>query len=286
MEPPSPLIPARLVSRLINDDELAGAYQSLTPRERSWLKTCIAVLYQVYGPDRPREFTRRARLSAFTLTSGQDPLPWAMVRLSPRQSPSWLLAALVPIILDSISDILVVITDQTGPAPALLCALELAGQENILGLPAAEFDGLLKYNLKKNGPGLLVNLDTPEDIPETLAAAGLRVWRPRPLESCGVWCDGQTVWDWMALRASLPGQVIDIWGRPERGSLPDDLFVRRRGDLDKFLTHGYQVVYGPAEALPLALERAELAFGPGYEGCWLWPDITPGLFASRRLAVG
>lgn len=287
-------LPSWLDKHLISDQAFGQAYESLGDRERGLLKACLARLFDRHPP-RPGwrvEETGNPRAGFLTLAHGAS-LDYAVLVLSPEfSSPSRLLAALLPLITAGTPEVLVAFTragkaakDPSPPAPALLTALELAGQEQACLLFPEAASRLAEACRRARGAGLAVFLGGtpgPEwgSFPGRMGA-GLRLLAAPEAAEAGVWMDNPDDFDLAALRFAHPDLRFFVWG--PCGRLPDKGFSRRKGDMDRFCAEAYDAVYVSEEHMAAYLGAAPLVLGPGQESCWTWPELTPETFIRPRL---
>jgi hypothetical protein len=146
-----------------------------------------------------------------------------------------------------------------GPArPELLCALELAGQEQIYVLDVAQSLDLLRSLAAQPRQGRLVLLHRGalSVLCAAAAEAGVPCWEERRapvLRICG----------------SEPDVALVQLAHPDaasaEGAAPDAVY--------RSWPDGVQV-------------RAPLVFSPGMEGCWLHPSLMPDFFRTTALVFG
>jgi hypothetical protein len=257
----APELPPWLAEGLVPDSELARAYEDTTPALHALCKHALAVQHAVFGETPDWEEQRLTRLAhGFCTRACSRPADWALVVFDAAYaSAPRLLAALMPALLARVPLVSCVCTP--GPArPELLCALELAGQEQIYALTASRSLDLVRHLAEQQGQGRLVLLHR-----NSLSA--LRAAADEARLPC-----------WEERRAP----VLDI-----RGSEPDAALIRLAHP-DAALAENTapnaipDAVYcsGP-ESVRV---QAPLVFLPGMEGCWLHPSLTPDFFRARSLA--
>ena len=281
------LVPERLLRRMVAEAAFDDAYSSVSDDRRAWLKTCIACLCSRYGESRTTSETHLLRHSSgFTFRTGVAPLAWGVLFLGDGavSAPS-ILAALLPLRLAGAREVVVVRVGEKGgddswPAP-LLTGLELAGQETVLDLTQREARFLLDSLGKGEGRGSALFLGSGREI-ESLAsrcASFSRVfcWRGVLPEEIGVWND-PCCFDLDVLAWAHPQARLRVW---EEDST-DHRDASQR--FEAFLDQGCALLCVPPDKTDAALDRAEVVLGPGGEGCWVWPDLSPDFFRSRRAA--
>lgn len=293
------LLPDFALEHALDDLAFAAAYDVVSVQRRAWLKKCIARLHVWHGEERTTGLERVATWrQGFVSEERLEPLPWAMVTLDPGVlSPVRCLAAVLPPLLAGVGQTLVVRVhadkdeqDQR-PWPArLLTAFELAGQEFVLDLTAAQTAKLARTLAVLTGPGLIVCLEESRDsarpalawLSDEARKAGVAVWRPRWDGRIGIWAPDGAAWDWDTLHWAHPDAVTTVWGNRTE-ALPSG-FTARKGKMSSFLKEAYTAAFVPSDAQAEALDRVPLVLGPGHEGCWLWPDLTLGLCRRRSVA--
>ena len=251
-----PTLPSWLAACLVADSELARAYEDTAPELLALCKHTLAVQHAFFGeaPDWEEESLLR-RPQGFRTRVCARPADWALVIFdADYASAPRLLAALMPALLARVPLVLCVCAP--GPARAeLLCALELAGQEQIYALKAFQSMDLVRGLAEQPGQGRLVLLHRGALSPLRAAAEEreLLCWEERRapvLRICG----------------SEPDAALIRLAHPDAASegeaVPDAIYCSRR------------------EAVPA---RAPLVLPPGMEGCWLHPSLTPAFFRVRAL---
>ncbi|WP_462324054.1 hypothetical protein [Desulfoplanes sp.] len=271
----------------VDDALFAEAYAALDPSRRSVLKKWIARFHLYWGRDRVEERSETIHWDqGSATTSVTKPLDWSLVVLSETfASPAQLLALIMPMLLSGTKHVYVV-RETTGavsfPVP-LLVAMELAGQENVFAAAAGELPGLVGTFWRGHGSrGKIFCLGAP--ALESLAkdgSFGMDVWSPGAEQRAGVWVDPDVrSWDWETLAWTLEGTRVHVGGA-DPGNLPDH-FTRRGASLKDFMRCDFGALYLPRthdfSRIPLVP-----TFGPGQEGGWLWPGITPGTFSTTTV---
>ena len=281
------LVPERLLRRMVAEAAFDEAYATVSDDRRAWLKTCIAFLCSRYGESRTTSETHVLRHSSgFTCRTGVAPFGWGVLFLGHGavSAPS-VLAALLPLRLAGIREVVVVRVGEKGgdgiwPAP-LLTGLELVGQEAVLDLTLREARFLLDSLCEGEGRGTALFLGSGREV-ESLAGRcasvpGVFCWRGVPPEEIGVWND-PSCFDLDVLAWAHPKARLRVW--------EEDRADRREASqrFEAFLGQGCALLCVPSGKIEAALDRAEVVIGPGGEGCWVWPGLSPDLFRSRRTA--
>jgi hypothetical protein len=259
MNASEPELPPWLTQCLVSDDELAQAYEESAPQLRASCKHTLAVQHAFFGEAPDWEEQRLSRSAqGFHSRACSRPADWTLVIFDAKYaSAPRLLAALMPALLARVP--LVLCASAPGPArPDLLCALELAGQEQIYALDAAQSLDLVQSLAAQPGQGRLVLLH--RGALSTLRAAA----------------DAADVPCWEERRAP----VLRLCGAE-----PDAALIRLAHP-DAMITHDLapDVLYcsGP----DAGKGQAPLILPPGMEGCWLHPSLTPDFFRVRSLIFG
>jgi len=257
MKASPPELPHWLAECLVSDSELAQAYEDAAPKLRALCKHTLAVLHVFFGeaPDWEEQSLARSA-HGFHVRVCSRPADWALVIVdADYASAPRLLAALMPALLARVPLVLCACTP--GPArPELLCALELAGQEQIYALAGAQSLELLRDLTAQPGQGRLVLLHRGalSGLRALADDAELPCWEERRapvLRLCSAEADAALI------RLAHPDAVRAEDAAPDAAyrSGPDAVHV-----------------------------QAPLVLPPGMEGCWLHPSLTPDFFRVRSLA--
>ncbi|MDR0239553.1 MAG: hypothetical protein LBI88_04885 [Deltaproteobacteria bacterium] len=254
-----PALPSWLAACLVSDSELARAYEATAPELLAVCKHTLAVHHVFFGeaPDWEEQSVLRC-VHGFRTRACSRPADWALVIFAADYaSAPRLLAATMPALLARVPLVLCVCTP--GPArPELLCALELAGQEQIYVLELSQSLDLVRGLAAQPGQGRLVLLHRGALSVLRVAAdeAELPCWEERRapvLRICGAEPDAELIHlahpDAASAEQAAPDAVYCSW--PDAGQ-----------------------------------EQAPLVFPPGMEGCWLHPSLTPDFFRTRALLFG
>jgi len=252
-----PELPSWLAACLVSDSELARAYETIAPELLAVCKHTLAVHHVFFGeaPDWEEQSVLRSP-HGFRTRVCSRPADWALVIFAADYaSAPRLLAATMPALLARVPLVLCACTP--GPArPELLCALELAGLEQIYTLDASQSLKLVRVLVAQPGQGRLVLLHQGSlSALRTVAYdAGLPCWEERRapmLRICG----------------SAPDAALVRLAHPDAANAEDA---------------APDAVYG--SGLDAAPVQAPLVFPPGMEGCWLHPSLTPDFFRARAVA--
>lgn len=273
--------PGYLERSLLPDGVFAEAYAALTPETRAYVKTAIARTAAVCGcPDILRGTRAFDMRQGFVLHEAMRPADWAIVFFDEDYAaPARVLAALLPAMLAGIPDILacrVVSGAAAAPlSPAVLTALELAGQEL-----CAEFDG----------PGALAlfrdcHAASPRGRAVILGGAGSLA----PLESfardVGLPVRRYAAATRIAIDAdSLPGACAEEPHGMLRFAHPDASFALTPPQWEKGVVEHFSAVFCGESAVAALLGRFPLVLTPGHEVCWLWPDMDMDFFREQSRA--
>ena len=262
----------------IDDALRLAAYETLTARERSWIKATLALAESVYGacPTETDKRTLRAEYGLIRLRRTR-PAAWALcVPGAGFASAPRFAAAIMCARLAGVENLLSVwpLTDVSACSPALLTVLELTGTDQAYTLaapPSPRFWRALADSLGKIGDGRLLYFGARDKVYASLRK--LADERGLPL-----WTDHIPS---LRLDASAPPEAIDDaairWAHPDAASS-----AAPPGDACTAL---YTPRRDAGLSMPSAPNRAALTLGAGLEGCWLHPDLAPGFFLTRQTAV-
>jgi hypothetical protein len=277
------------ISEFVPDDALfARAYNDIADRDRAWIKSGIARLYDWYGPrkDVGGEISRRWR-AGFDTRLVYDAVDFSVILFDGSLlSPSRLLAALIPAIAGGVENVLAVRVSNGSPwRKAILTGLELAGQELVADMTELQARKLFNELRETNLPGAVTVLGPRAAVIKTnelQAASRISFWRPRYTRAAAIWMDDETTFDLEALAFIHPDIVFSVFG--VEPSLPADNFSYEGDGFESFLDAIMDVAYVPAERVPLAQKKAKIVLGPGQEGGWVWPDLHPEHFQFHSIA--
>lgn len=277
-------LPDWLAAKSVTDDAFATAYEACTSAQRGWLKKCIALHFALSG-EAPVRSSIQCAYPRLGVRTGcmQRPVDWCVLVLPyDVASPARALAAVMPALLASVSEVIVVRQGQDQAAtvdswPAgLLVGLELAGIRRVVDLTRQDTVELLKALLCGNSFGRVLALDSciASGLSETLAAPdtlsrSVRYWfGPRP--RIGVL---RSIDEPMAESGATLADVL-AWAHPDVA--PDvlaDHVVMEEAVYDALLVS--------AKDQDMVRQAAGIVLGPGVEGCWFWPDLDRGFFLRR-----
>jgi hypothetical protein len=276
------------INELVPDDELfAMAYEDIADHNRALMKTCIARLYDWYGPrkDISGSSTRMWR-SGFESKTAYDAVDFAVVLFDGSLlSPARLLSALVPALAGGVKNVLAARVAGGPWRKAVLTGLELAGQELVVDVSEAQARRLFN-ELRDTGLTGAVTVLGPRaaviKTSELQSASRISFWRPRFTRAAAIWMEDAHTFDLEALAFAHPDIVFSVFGA--NTALPADNFSYEGDSFDDFLEAIIDVAYLPAARMDLALAKAKVVLGPGQEGCWVWPDLHPELFQFHSTA--
>jgi len=271
------------IHELVVDDTLfARAYENSADHHRALMKTCIARLYDWYGPR--QQVGGRVSLSWRSGVESQqltEPVDCTLILLDDSlQSPIRLLAALVPAQVSGCENILVARLDShDSPWPeSMLTGLELAGQELVVDVTAEQLDTVLAEMKQDGGRGTVIDLRLEPD--SSLQSSRIQYTAPSFNRRSVVWSNDEQGINTDALAFAHPDVVFTVFGR--ESDLPTNQFSFGGTEFpDSTIS---DVVYADDSLHEEALEVANLVLGPGNEGCWIWSEITPELFQSHRIS--
>jgi hypothetical protein len=241
-----------LDARALPDETRAAAYAALSGVELAVLKKCIAVLHRFWG-ERPRRLMTPCAFSPQLHTELDDrPAPWALVVCDAAYvSPAALLAAVMPAVLagvDLVLPCLVRAEDDLAPLflSPLLAALELAGLERAFSFSPLDAAVLLELLADEGGDGRLVLLGQGS-YSANLAALAFEL-----------------------------GVVSRFLTRPPR-YFNKRLYMTAEQRFDDTAADGSIDGDDPRDIV--------LHLDTRYENIWIWPDLGPDWFRTRRLRV-
>jgi hypothetical protein len=107
------------------------------------------------------------------------------------------------------------------------------------------------------------------------------VWCGEKQPRAGIWFGPDVLWDLETIAWTLQGTELHVGGAvPHMVDVP---CVRHEEPFDTFVDQHFGVLYLPHPEDSAALPPGFL-FGPGQEGGWLWPGITPQAFTLSTVA--
>lgn len=285
-------IPDRALEYCASDRMFEAAYESLAPKYRARFKQNIALLHAVYGVDdivvQSAESTLR---QGHTILSKSSCPSWtAIIVDSPLYSPVCLQAAVLPPVFLSGTNVFVFRVGDFPQDHWTLPAMELAGVENVFTVKPDMFESLF-CEFAEPASGAVIVLRSPESTKETntvdegisacLNSNDFKVFEIPYVFEIGVWND-QQLFDVELLADLHPETRIDVWGGETESE--SERLNRRKGSFEDFIQYDYSAVFVPEPAVEEALASFPLVFGPGYEGCWFWPELDIHLFRQKRRA--
>ncbi|WP_028573919.1 hypothetical protein [Desulfonatronovibrio hydrogenovorans] len=276
---------SRLWEKYLADDELlASSYDQTGELTRSWMKKHIACLFNCYSPGPVIESTRFNIMRAgFMQKELMAPVSNAFFIMQ-ADHPAWnrLLAAVLPALSAGVPDIFVfLILDQKNePNPLLLTALELAGIENIVLAGLDEFEQPLEQH-NSHDCSVLVDL-SGQNIRYDLWSRAFRIQkkirlghdaRPRGL----VWIDPDHQPDYPAL-GRYHSDVEFFAAGPGVQNAPLEM-TRIGTELDSASCF-FDIFFGPCRIF--SKTSIPIGFTRGMEAFWIWPDLDPDFFKTKR----
>lgn len=282
------------VKELAIDDDLFGeAYAALPGTLRAWIKQTVAQVHAMAGA--PLDDCERScvhRRQGYKSLHYMCPLDHAVMFIdSTCVSAPRVAAAAVPLVLSGARSICAVRIGEGEPfADPVLAALELSGVEAVFHMNEHDARAFTEF-LVRTGSAAVLFFGQGVEVSALATAAGyaappLKLWKPLPGDTFGVWAGAGGDWDWDVLSWAHPCTTFEVWGLREAGVELPVCCKRMRGGFDAFLKAGYPALFVPDARLEEALGRAPLVLAPGQEGCWAWPDLPLSFFRSERLAIG
>jgi len=258
-----------LEGRLVLDQRFAEAYGNTPAYARGGMKTAIArecALFSNRGVC--SSSSRRVWEQGFVSEESQRPAAWALVCLDEGfVSAPRLLAAVIPALLSGIAAVAVVRISSSPNIfvwpPALLCALELAGQETAVCVGSEELCVWLDA-LNRTGRGRCLLLgDQFGNAPATACRNNIPVWQDKARPVIGI----------PSLDVELCGFVLPA--HPD--ALLSDCGEPRVGRLNAILCK--------PEQAPAYSGLAPLTASPEHVWCWHYPDLSPFWFLDTSVAL-
>ena len=269
----------------VGDELFAHAYEMVPGPRRALLKTCIARLFEWYGPSRVTA-VRRAEEWRGGFASVQETLPadYAVILFGPGlMSSIRLLAAVVPALSCGVDNVLAVRLGSGEWPDSLLAGLELAGIEPVVEMDAERVKELLEELDGDGFRGIVLGVELEQGVFRSTRFPTRRIQF-----SClkcdrrvSVWLDPEDPFDLEGLAFAHPDFDFVVHG--SGAPLPAG-FSRGENDFQSFLNAIREVACVPASRVGEALDRARLVLGPGQEGCWLWPQLRPEHFHFHSTA--
>lgn len=273
------------IHELVVDDTLfARAYENSADHHRALMKTCIARLYDWYGP-RQQVGGRVSHSWRSGLESQQlnEPVDCTLILLDDSLlSPIRLLAALVPALVSGCENILVARLDchESPWSESILTGLELAGQERVVDVTAEQLDTVLAEIEQNGGRGCVVDLRQEPD--SSLQSSRIQYVAPSFNRRAIIWTNDEQGVDIDALSFAHPDVTFTVFGR--ESELPTSQFSFDGTEFEIPDSTISDVIYADNALHEEALSVAKLVLGPGNEGCWIWSEITPELFQSHCIS--
>ena len=283
--------PEWIASYLLDDAPFSAAYEAVLPAHRAWLKRGLAGLHAWLG------HTGVCREHAYTHWKGgycaverTEPVEWGMLLLpSGPLSPARVLAAAAPLVFAGVDEVLAVqVIEKSAEMLSndVLVALELAGVESVAVFEQDSVVSDLLRELSAAGrEGCVVAME--RRLPQGSCEAGGGAVRTLSLQwsrEAGVWCAPDSEWDLEILAWAHPDVHFLLGGQPP--AAPPAQMEQVCSGWDAFALMGRDTLYVPHCLVESALGCAGRVFSPGYEGCWVWPELNLDAFLCRRVAFG
>ncbi|MCJ2163662.1 hypothetical protein [Pseudodesulfovibrio sp. S3] len=276
--------PDRINEFVVDDTLFAHAYENTPDQKRALLKTCIARLYDCYGPrkDRSVQVSTNWR-GGFNTVCRHEPVDFAVLLFDDTLlSSTRLLAGLVPAVACGVENILAVRMGGSAPwPPPVLAGLELAGQELVVDMDAGQWAELMHELCASGHSGVVIDL--VEDGNHFSADGCVSGYCPKLSRTAVVWMDEGHLVDLDVLAFAHPDVAFTVYGA--NLPLPKGNFVYGGDNVQMFLEGIVDVAYAPVSLTEEALKSAKLVLGPGQEECWVWPDLHSEHFQLHRTAL-
>lgn len=277
---------AALSDCLVPESAFDEAFARMEAEERARIKKNVAQLHAMYadcgcaGRREDREWTQGLRSRLL-----ERPFSRAAVCFPDRlQAHPRLTAAVLPPLAAGVTRCCAVRIGEGGAQwpPLLLGALELAGVEEVFDTDRERFRGWLR-DLAGDPDTRLVFLEEPAADFGLGAAGGGPVLLPEA-RSLGIWFEEPEQWDLEAIRAAHPRAGL-LWGGP---AAPEATHPRERvveGGAEELFAAEPDALFLPHSLLDQAVARCSRIFGPGQEGCWIWPEMGRETFLRRSVCL-
>lgn len=234
-------------------DPGAGAYENLKPSLRAHLKEQIALLHEIWLPEKADGGSFCYLPCGGTYVTKQRAAGWALFVLSGNYaSPAGFIAAVLPALMAGAEVVICRLGGAAAPlAPAISAAMELLGCEEIFSLSADDCKRLVR-ELAAQRQGVCAvalghDFDGAHVLPATVSF-GLADTEP----------------DLNVLRWLHPGATVE--------PLQDD--------------KTYDAAIATDLSCARAAQSAPLTLGSGYEYFWQWPQIGPSFFRKKVVVLG
>lgn len=287
------------------DAAFDAAYAGLTGERRAWIKKTAAQLFEMSGAGARRaSCVRTCWTQGFQSVSRSDLLDGILLLLDPDcRSAARVAAAALPAVISGAPAAAACLGGD--PAPDVLAALELCGLETVAMLESGDVSRLAEHIIAQGTPeprlavlALGFGPACEEAAAMAFATPGVRVWTPwtfpAPVSGpsaapdMGIWAGDGASWDLDLVAWAQSGHHAAVWNAPGeliRDGLPQGI-TTEEGGFEAFLSAGYRALLVSESLAEEAGNSADLVLGPGQEGCWAWPDLTPDFFLLRRLRLG
>ena len=277
---------AGLNHRLVPEAAFDEAFARIEAMDRAWIKKNISQLHTMYATG-GSEFLKVERQWSQGFWTRESLAPLDRVAIcfpgSFLSSPRLLAAVLPPLAADikQCCAIRVGAEDDSWDS-RLLGGLELAGVEEVYDASGEDFEAWMQ-SLMRESAMRAVFLDGLEPPRQYGPGSGGTVYLPA-VHRLGVWFQNAEQWDLQAIRAAHPGVRLLLGGpaapcgdseREEAvDAVPAEFFAL---DLD--------ALFVPTFLFQEATAFCRRVFGPGQEGCWIWPELSLDPFLRRTVCV-
>lgn len=264
---------------LVRDEDLAAAYEQTGDVRRSWLKKSIAHAFALTGGlPQLSSLTQKTWPDGLTVRTSTAACDWVYVCLGPDfVSPVQLCAALVPVLVAGVKELVVLREENSTPFPAsLLTACELSGAETVCQLPPTALSQLLQARQKAGGSGRCLSLGA-KTLSGSSPTQDILFWQAPPFLRMGILFSEDWKWETALLDWAHPVQGFSFWGQPPAdtpldlqpaSAAPEDF----RGD----------ALFAPAHLLS---GQSVLGLAPGHELSWYWPELSLSFFLASRTVL-
>lgn len=277
---------ARLHHRLVPEEAFDEAFARMEAMDRAWIKKNIAQLHTVYATGGGKSFTMEQEWSqGFWTRESLAPLDRAVICFPAfLLSGPRLLAAVLPPLAAGVKQCCAIRVGAECDSwdSRLLGSLELAGVEEVYDAAGEEFEAWLQ-DLTGEPATRAVFLEDLYPPCHYGPSCGGIVHLPA-VKRLGIWFQDAEQWDLQAIRTAHP-EVRFLLGGP---AAPSGASERERA-VDaapaEFFALDLDALYVPTSFLQEATDLCRRVFGPGQEGCWIWPELSRDPFLRRTVCV-
>ncbi len=284
------VLPQWMESNLVTEPNFAEAYESLSAKQKSWIKKNIAFLFSWYGYiSKDEQRCLSIWRQGFQSLKLSYPKEWAFLYVDKNAvSPSQCVAALFPPLTAGVKKVFALgLKENEMWTKSLLSAFELAGLEDVYQGDFNTLNMFLDFLARGKKEGIIIFLgnnapseywfkyfgDNPHIKLQTLIC-------PR---RGGIWVEDPQTWDFEALKFSQPRLDLTVWSEESLKLLSS--WNITSGAWEDFLRQEYDVLYVPKNKIESAIGNASFVFGPDQECNWIWPEFTHQQCITTKVAL-